>query len=139
MIEKARVISIHGDEVTLACADPAACKSCSASFCSTKTRSFNAENVRHIDLSPNDEVEVFIHPGRAILAGFMVLIFPLLLFMGGFIAAGEWLGITSEAARAGFGASALAMGFGGVFLYNKRHGNRQMPEILRRVSGVAGG
>jgi sigma-E factor negative regulatory protein RseC len=134
MIEKARVISIDGDHITLACPDSAACKSCAASFCSTKERRFSARNVHHIDLNPNDEVEVFIHPGKAILAGFMVLIFPLLMFILGFEVAGRFLGFVSEAARAGIGGAALAVGFGAVFLYNRRRGNAQMPSVLRRVS-----
>jgi len=134
MVEKARVISIDGDRVTLACSDAAGCKVCSSSFCSTKQRSFDAENTNDLDLNPNDEVEVFVHPGKAILAGFMVLIFPLLLFIGGFVASGQWLGITSDAARVGIGGLALAVGFAAVYLYNRRRGNSQLPSVLRRVS-----
>jgi len=138
MIEKARVLKIDGDQVTLACLDIAGCKSCSGSFCSTKQRRFTAENTKHLELEPNDQVEVFIHPGKAVLAGFMVLIFPLILFILGFEAAGRFLGMASEAARAGVGALALAVGFGGVFLYNRGRGARSMPSVLRRVSQPAG-
>ncbi|MFO8065849.1 MAG: SoxR reducing system RseC family protein [Spirochaetota bacterium] len=136
MVEKARVISIDGERVTLSCSDLAGCKACSGSFCGTKQRSFDAANTNNLDLNPNDEVEVFVHPGKAILAGFMVLIFPLVLFVGGFLASGPWLGVTSEAARVAVGGGALVAGFAAVYRYNRRHGNSQMPSVLRRVSGA---
>ena len=138
MIEKARVISVDGDRVTLACADGDTCKACSSAFCSTKQRRFSAENTNHIELSPNDEVEVFVHPGKAILAGFMVLILPLLLFIVGFDLAGRFLGIGSEAGRAGVGALSLAVGFSGVYLYNRGRGGESMPSVLRRAAGDSG-
>jgi sigma-E factor negative regulatory protein RseC len=134
MIEKARVLSIDGDRVTLSCTDAAGCTSCSSAFCGTKQRSFSAENTKDIELHPNDEVEVYVHPGKAVLAGFMVLIFPLVMFILGFEVAGRFLGMASEAARAGVGALALAGGFGAVFLYNQGRGARSMPEVMRRVS-----
>lgn len=139
MIEKARVISIDGDRVTLACPDADTCKACSSSFCSTKQRRFSAENTNHLELRPDDEVEVFVHPGKAVLAGFMVLILPLLLFILGFDLAGRVLGIVSEAGRAGVGALSLAVGFGAVYLYNRGRGGASMPSVLRRVTGDGAG
>jgi positive regulator of sigma E activity len=121
--------------VTLACGDVAGCPSCSSTFCSTKQRQFSAANTRQLELHPDDQVEVYVHPGKALLAGFMVLIFPLLLFILGFAAAGRLLGLASEAARVGIGGAALAAGFGGVFLYNRGRGARSMPSVLRRVAG----
>ncbi|MFP4011452.1 MAG: SoxR reducing system RseC family protein, partial [Spirochaetaceae bacterium] len=137
MIERARVLSIDGDVVRLACTDDTACRSCSSSFCSIKQRQFNAENSRGLSLSPNDEVEVFIHPGKAVFAGFVVLILPLLLFVLGFVAAGPLLGLVSETARAGIGALALAIGFAGVFLRYRGGGKNALPTVVRRVSRVS--
>lgn len=134
MIERARVHSIDGDRVVLFCATTGGCKSCSSAFCTTRQRTFTAENTKQLDLKADDEVEVYVHPGKAVLAGFMVLIFPLVMFILGFEVAGRFLGMVSEAARAGVGALALAGGFGGVFLYNRGRGARAMPQILRRVS-----
>lgn len=136
MKDKATVRTINGENVTIVCGAGEGCRSCKAnSFCAAKTREVSALNRKGIQLHRGDTVEFFIPPGKTILAGFLVLIFPLLTFILAFLLAGAFLPQSGEGLRALFGLGGLAAGFGISFLYNSRVKHKNLPEILRRLEG----
>lgn len=134
MKEVGTVNRIEGESVYLECGDTAACKGCSAgAFCKTKGREIEALNSRNITLIPGDKIEIYLPPGRTILSGFIVLIFPLLLFILAFVLAGTALPESDEGTQALFGLIGLAAGFGFSFLYNRVAKRRNFPEITKKL------
>lgn len=130
MTEKARVIEIHGDSAKVECGDDASCGSCSSSFCSVKSRTFRATITPEVSVKIGDQVEVFVPPSKAIGAGFLVLIFPLLVFIGVYLAFGF---LENEGAQVGAGLGGLIAGFGLVYLIGRGH-RQDLPQIVRVFS-----
>ena len=131
MKETATIISTEGKTATLTKTDQGACESCASSaFCSAKTQFFHAANPKSFALQPGDKVEVYIPSGKTVLAGFMLLIMPLMLFAVVFILSKSLFGIVNEGARAFLGLMGIAAGFGINYLYSKFRKNKTLPEIL---------
>lgn len=131
MIEKATVIRTEGDRVILACRSQG-CKSCSSMFCRPggDRREFTAINPRGVALNTADEVEFYVEPGRAILAGFLVLVMPLIAFAGAYFAVGGLLEAPSEQVRVLAGLGGLFLGFGVAYLLGRR--DDRYPVVLAR-------
>ena len=88
MTEISTVISHTKHQAVLSCTS-AGCSSCAGnSFCNVKAHTYTALNPQKLELEPGDEVEVFLPPGKTIFSGFLVLIFPLILFIAGFLLTG---------------------------------------------------
>ncbi|MFP4431044.1 MAG: SoxR reducing system RseC family protein [Spirochaetaceae bacterium] len=135
MIEKAIVIRTEGERVILACQSQG-CKSCSSMFCASggDRREFTAVNPRGVALKTADEVEFYVEPGRAILAGFLVLVMPLLAFAAAYFAVGGLLEEPSEQVRVLSGLGGLFLGFGVAYLLGRR-GSRY-PVVLARPEEI---
>ena len=131
MTERARVIEIHEDIVTLECIDDDGCESCNSMFCSAKARTYKATPGPDIQVKPGDQVEVSIPPSRAIGAGFLVLMFPLLMFVGVYLAFGF---LDNEPVQVGAGLGGLFGGFGLVYLFGRGKHTR-LPQISRVFTG----
>jgi positive regulator of sigma E activity len=84
-------------------------------------------------------VEVFVHPGKAIWAGFTVLMLPLILFAGGYFLGERLLGAGNEVLGVVVGLGGLALGFALSYLYHRMRRGKDMPEIvgLARAGGPA--
>ena len=130
MVETAIVKSIDGDIFKMSCSDAEGCKSCSSSFCSAEKRVFEAVNPKHIDIEEGDLVDVYLAPGKAVAAGFLVLIVPLLLFVAGYLISGRFISGASEGIQALFGLIGLAAGFGLSFTYSRKRKAASMPTIV---------
>ncbi|MBI9107090.1 MAG: SoxR reducing system RseC family protein [Spirochaetales bacterium] len=135
MIEKATVITINNDIVSLACGDSAGCGECAAhGICGgAQDRKFDAWNASKIDLNTGDRVEVLLPTGKTIGSAFMVMIFPLLLFFLFFYAATLVIENPSEGVQVLFGLIGIAVGFGLNFLLNRNPKKKSMPEIIRKL------
>ncbi|MFW5728420.1 MAG: SoxR reducing system RseC family protein [Spirochaetota bacterium] len=136
MIEKARVLRVEGDRVTLAC-DDSACGSCPASqvFCSPRTREFTAENASNVPVAPNQMVDVYIHPGKAVWAGFTVLMMPLVLFALGYFLGDALIGDGiagrgRDVLNVLVGLGGLGVGFGLAFVYHRSRRGKDMPQVV---------
>ena len=120
MIEKATVIRTEGDRVILACRSQG-CKTCSSMFCKPGNRQeFEAVNPKGLDIHRSDEVEFYVQPGRAILAGFIVLVMPLIAFALAYFGAGLLAPEPSEQVRVLSGLGGLLLGFGAAYMAGKR-------------------
>ena len=134
MKDTATVQSVEGGMVKLICGANEACRSCKAnSLCSAKSREVSAVNLKGISIRRGDKVEFFIPPGKTILAGFVVLILPLLTFILAFIMAGRLFPGVGEGLQALAGLGGLAAGFSLSFLYNGLTKKKNVPVITRRV------
>ena len=131
MTERARVLAVHENHATLQCFEHQGCAKCGSVFCNVKARTYEATVDQEIRVQPGDQVEVFVPPGRAIVAGFAVLIFPLLLFLAGYLAFGY---TNSEPVRVGAGLAGLALGFLIVYLAGRGR-NRELPRVVRVFHG----
>ncbi len=130
MLERAIVRKIEGDIFKLGCSDVEGCKSCASSFCSVKERVFEAVNPKDINIREGDVVEVYLAPGKAVTAGFLVLIVPLMLFAAAYLIAGRLFTEASEGIRAVSGLIGLAVGFALSFTYSKKRKAASMPAIV---------
>ena len=125
MTEQATVIEIHGEKVTVGCIT-SACAACqSKGACQAKESKYEALNRKGIELNPGDKVNVYLPPAKTIGAAFGIMIFPLLLFVAGYLLGSRVFGIVSEGINVIFGLMGLAAGFGANFL---------MSAVLKRNS-----
>jgi positive regulator of sigma E activity len=108
------------------------CASCEGHSCTLEGREFTARNTKGINLEIGDTVRVYLPPGKAILASFMILIFPLILFLIFYFVSGLLFNGLSEGARALFGVAGMAAGFGSSLLLRKQKKEEHMPEIVRK-------
>lgn len=138
MVETGMVNSIEGNIVKMGCGPNEGCESCSSSFCSTDTRTFEAINPKGLEIDKGDTVDVYLAPGKTVAAGFLVLIVPLILFATGFLLTGRVAPEASEGVKALFGLMGLAAGFLASFLYSSKRRERSMPVIVavRRKAGL---
>ena len=127
MIETGTITQIHDDIVVVACRTEA-CESCSGAFCKTEGRTFEAINGRDIKLQIGDQVEVYLPPGKTVVAGFMVLIVPLIFFGIGYTLAGRFS--PNEGMKALIGIISLALGFWLNFSIGKKRKRATLPEVV---------
>ncbi len=129
MIEKGTITKIENRLITVKAREHQGCRNCSSSFCSIQTREIQALNRDGLDLRPGDVVDLFLPSGKVVIAGFMVLIFPLLLFFAAY-GLGGLLGIASDTARAFLGAAGLLAGISISYLLFRRNRERDYPIVL---------
>ena len=136
MLEKATVINIKNDIITLACGDSEGCQSCAAhGICGgVNDKTFEAYNSESLELEAGDRVEVLLPTGKTIRAAFMVMIFPLLLFFVFFFGAGRLIDSPSEGIQVLFGIAGIAAGFGINFLTNRKTSKKSMPLVMRKLT-----
>ena len=133
MYEAGRIIKINNKVATLKCGKPEECKSCSSSFCNVKDRRFKALNSNNLDIQIDDTVEVYISPGKTIMSSFIVLIFPLLMFIAGYFLSGVIFNFQTDALKAAGGAAGLFLGFILSFLFNMLKKNQHLPVITKNL------
>ena len=133
MYEAGRIIKINNKVATLKCGKPEECKSCSSSFCNVKDRRFKALNSNNLDIQVDDTVEVYISPGKTIMSSFIVLIFPLLMFIAGYFLSGVIFNVQTDALKAAGGAAGLFLGFIISFLFNMLKKNQHLPVIKKKL------
>lgn len=136
MTEKATVITSDGVTALLGCSiDSQTCKSCAGSpFCNVRERTYEAVIDPGVSVSEGDPVRVYLPPGKTILAGFMVLILPLILFLLFFTAAGRFFGVAGEGLKALFGVFGLGLGFLISFLFSRVTRKKNMPRIIGKAN-----
>ena len=90
---------------------------------------FAVRNPQSLDVKTGDRVEYFIAPGKAVKAGFLVLIVPILaFFLFYYLTAVLWPD-AGETAKVLAGVGGIALGFLMTFLLKNK--TREYPEITR--------
>lgn len=131
------VQEIDGLTALVRCEANEGCKACgSAGSCSVEGKEFSARFEPDVNLSPGDTVEIFLPPGRTMMAGFMVLIFPLMTFIGGFLVVGAILPEATEGVKSVAGLVGLGLGFLTSWIYSRVGKDKYVPRVTRRISGV---
>jgi positive regulator of sigma E activity len=101
-------------------------------FAKRKERLFAARNSQSLTIRIGDRVEYFIAPGKAIKAGFLVLIVPILVFFLFYYLTGVLWPEAGETAKVLVGIGGIIMGFLMNFALKNRI--REYPEITRVFS-----
>ncbi len=119
---------LHSDRCASADSD---CHSASGFFAARRDRAFAARNDKQLQLAPGDLVEYYIAPGKAVKAGFLILIVPILIFFLLYYLTGLLWSEAVEAVRVLAGVGGIVLGFLINLAMKKRI--RDLPEITRVV------
>jgi positive regulator of sigma E activity len=103
-----------------------------AIFPARRERLFAVRNTRSLLLAPGDRVEYLVAPGKAVKAGFLVLIVPILAFLLLYVLTGVLWRQANEIARVLAGTAGIALAYLTIFALKNRI--REFPEITRVVS-----
>jgi len=108
------------------------CSSGNCASCSSKGKKkiLEALNTRELPIKTGSFIEMELSTSKALVAAFRVLIFPLLLFIAGFMITGSIPG-TSEGLQVAGGFTGLGIGFLFNLLLSRRYKLKEMPEIIR--------
>jgi positive regulator of sigma E activity len=101
-------------------------------FGTRKERSFAVQNPKSLTVEVGDRVEYFIAPAKAIKAGFLVLIVPILAFFLFYYLTGILWADAAQTAKVLFGIGGIAAGFAVNFALKKK--TREYPEITKVLS-----
>ncbi len=134
MYEMATVVSIkNNDHITVAC-NSSACESCAAgALCSTKGKTFTARNSGRNSVEKGDTVELYLPPGKTLLAGFVALMVPLLMFPVGYYIAVALLPDAGELVQILIGIGGIALGFLISGIFSKLRASQYTPEITKVI------
>jgi positive regulator of sigma E activity len=129
------VQEIEGSTALVRCEANDGCKACgSADSCTVEGKEFNVTFGSEYQLAPGDTVEIFLPPGRTMMAGFMVLIFPLITFIGGFILVDAIAPEASEGVKSVAGLAGLGLGFLTSWVYSRIGKEKYVPRVTRKLS-----
>ncbi|MFA5570821.1 MAG: SoxR reducing system RseC family protein [Sphaerochaetaceae bacterium] len=134
MVELASVISIESDgSVTVSC-QTQTCQNCSAgAFCGSQGKTFSARNTADGHIGIGDTVELYLPPGKTIMAGFVTLLVPILLFPVGYYITSLFHTSPSEMMRVVYGIGGIALGFLISRLFSKRNEHEYTPVITKII------
>lgn len=123
---KESIISVEMFDAGSSCSS-GNCASCSSKG---KTKILDALNTKKLPIKTGSYIEMELATSKALIAAFRVLIFPLLLFIAGFMIIGNISG-SSEGLQVAGGFAGLGTGFLFNLLISKRYKLKEMPEIVR--------
>jgi len=103
------------------------CAGCSAAG---KGKLIDAANTKKLPIKTGTLIEMEVSYIKALLAGFRVLIIPLLLFITGFMLADNTFH-TSEGLQVASGFTGLGAGFLFNILFSRKNRIKEMPVIVR--------
>ena len=100
-------------------------------FGTRRERMFVVRNSQSLILKTGDRVEYLVAPGKAIKAGFLVLIVPILAFFLFYYLAGVVWSQAGETVKVLAGVGGIALGFAMNFALKNK--TREYPEITRVI------
>ena len=132
MYERASVVTVNADDTVTVMCTTEACSNCQAgAFCSTKGKTFTAHNDTGIPLHTGDTVELYLPPGKTIIAGFIALLVPILLFPVGYYLPSLVSHDIAEWVRIIAGIGGIALGFGISRTFSRLKSREYTPQITR--------
>lgn len=134
MYEHASVLSLQDNGVVTVMCQTAGCENCKAgSFCATKGKTFIAQNDTEQTISVGDMVELYLPPGKTVLAGFVALLVPVLLFPVGYYLPSALVADVGEGVRIISGIGGIAVGFMISRIFSKAKAKEYIPKITRVI------
>lgn len=134
MYEHASIVSIQDNGIITVSCQSAGCESCKAgSFCGTKGKTFVARNNSNETLAVGDTVELYLPPGKTVLAGFVALLVPILLFPVGYYLPSLFNPEASEMPRVLFGIGGIAVGFLISRIFSRINAQEYTPRVTRII------
>lgn len=135
MYEHASIVSIQDNGMITVSCQSAGCESCKAGgFCGTKGKTFVAKNSSDETLTVGDTVEIYLPPGKTVLAGFVALLVPILLFPVGYYLPSLVKPETSEMVRVLFGIGGIAVGFLISRVFSRINAQEYTPRVTRIIA-----
>lgn len=133
MTETAVVRKIEGSKIILACTSVEGCQTCAGkSICKVQERPFPAENPASLDLKPGNLVIYELPRAKTIAVSFMLLIFPLILFIALYSLASRIVPGAGEGIKILSGFAGLALGFLGTLIYGRI--KPTLPKIISKAN-----
>lgn len=132
MQEKARVLSVEGDIVSVVPLDIEACIGCSNSDCKKNGSVFTACNSSNLDVYPGAEVRIMARAKNQAVQGFLSIGLPVLAAAAGYGLVSLLAPASGEGLRIGASLGAMiAVGAAVALLH--RIGSRDLPEIYEVI------
>jgi len=128
MQEKARIVKIDGDVVTVVPLDIEACIGCANAECKKNGNEFRASNRKKYALAVGDEVRIAAPAGRQLLQALVSVGLPVLFAAAAYAALGAFAP-AAEGFRIGASLGALAAGMVLVY-FTRRGGTDDLSEII---------
>lgn len=117
MTERAIVVAVDAQGVTVRCGASEACSSCGSLLCPPRERTYRARVNSDLPVAPGDAVEVEVPERGAATKALLLFGLPIILFAATYIALG---GVASETQRVALGLGGLGAGFGIAMLVSSR-------------------
>jgi hypothetical protein len=133
MQEKARVVSIDGDVVSVVPLDIEMCIGCSNTECQKNGNVFTACNSGNLDIYPGAEVRIRARGKNQAVQGLLSIGVPVLAAAAGYALVGGFAPAASEGVRIGASLGFLVAAGTLVALF-RRTGSTDLPEIYEVVA-----
>ena len=98
--------------------------------------SIHVLNTSHLDIKVGDRVEIYASPGKTILAGFLIFIVPLLLFIVFFFVGQRITGTDGELIPFLCGIGGIGVGFLINVVVKSIRKQKDLPEIIKIYSNT---
>jgi positive regulator of sigma E activity len=133
MIENAVVCEIDNDTVSVILENECG-ESCGHCSKKNKKETIQVYNTSGLNIKKGDRVEIYAAPAKTILAGFLIFIVPLLLFVIFYFAGSLIFPSGDEAALFLCGISGIAFGFLLNLVISLVRRRKELPEITKILS-----
>lgn len=132
MQEKAKVISIDGDIVTVVPLSIEACINCANTECKKNGNVFTAVNRRGLALKPGCEVRIAAPLGKQAVQAVIAVGVPLALAVAAYLSVPFLFSGSAEGLRVGAALIAFLIGAVGVFALTRGAANK-LPEVVEEL------
>jgi hypothetical protein len=132
MQEKAKVIAVDGDIVTVIPLEIEACINCANTECKKNGNVFRAVNRRGLKLKPGSEVRIAASLGKQTSQGLVAVGLPLSLAVFGYFFVQRLFPGSGEGLRVGVALLAFLVGAVGVFACTRGAANK-LPEVVEEL------
>ena len=136
MIQHGTVREVNNDRIVVGCVRDGGCTNCSSAFCSGDESLFEADNPKSLIIEPGDRVEIYLSTKNTVVAGFVVLILPLVLFAIGYLIASKLK--LADGLSALFGLIGLCTGFALAYFKGRAARDKNLPAIISVIQPRVG-
>lgn len=129
MQERARIVRIDGDIVSVVPLDIEACIGCANAECKKNGNVFRAAKRKSLNLSVGDEVRIAAPVVRQLWQALLSVGIPFLFAVCAYVAVGSFAPTAGEGLRIGASLAALVAGMALVY-FARRNKSKGLPEVV---------